>query len=95
MDFKNYLVAGIINCILAWFLCDIDTNSDEIYTWYSGIWHGLFFFPNLILSWFTDTICKAECYTVAYNVFHWIFSVISVMIAIFGLMASFRFRNNQ
>ena len=82
----RFILAGAINCALAYLLCEIDSNPDVVYTWYSGIWHGLFFFPNLILSWFTDTICKAESFTVAYNVFHWIFSIISILIAVFGFL---------
>ena len=29
-----------ITCVLASWLCDIEPN--EHYSWYSGIWHGLF-----------------------------------------------------
>lgn len=65
----------LVSCFAGWLLCDIAPN--ETYTWYSGIWHGLFFFQNLILSWFTDTLYKAEYYTTAYNVFWWFFTVIS------------------
>lgn len=57
----------LVSCFAGWLLCDIAPN--ETYTWYSGIWHGLFFFQNLILSWFTDALYKAEYYTTAYNVF--------------------------
>lgn len=89
----RYVFALIINCALAHLLCEIDSNPDVVYTWYSGIWHGLFFFPNLILSWFTDDIYKAECYTVAYNVFYWIFSIISTIIGALGLLGAGRSRN--
>lgn len=90
----RYVFAGVVNCALAHLLCEIDSNPDIVYTWYSGIWHGLFFFPNWVLSWFTDTICKAEVYTVAYNIFHWIFSIISTLIAILGFLGMGSYRNH-
>ena len=67
---------------LGWLLCDIEPDTE--YTWYSGIWHGLFFVINFIRSLFTDALYKAEEYTSAYNVFHWIFSIISVISYIFS-----------
>ena len=82
----RYIFALAVNCALAYLFCEIDSNPDVVYTWYSGIWHGLFFVPNLVLSWFIDVIYKAECYTDAYNVFYWIFSILSTIIAIFGLL---------
>ena len=53
-------------------------DPDKTYTWYSGIWHGMFFISNFIRSWFTDVLYKAESYTEAYNVFWWIFNGLSV-----------------
>lgn len=78
-----YLFFILVSCLVAWLFCDI--KPDETYTWYSGIWHGLFSFPNFILSLFTDTLCKAELYTTAYNVFWWLFSIWSYL---FGLTIS-------
>lgn len=71
------LITVLVYCFLGWLLCDID--PDKEYTWYSGIWHGLFFVINLVRSWFTDALYKAEIYTTAYNVFYWIFSILSVL----------------
>lgn len=62
---------------LGWLLCDIEAGKE--YTWYSGIWHGIFFVNNWIRSWFGDALYKAETYTGAYNFFFWIFSIISVV----------------
>lgn len=76
------IITILIYCFLGWLLCDIDPG--ESYSWYSGIWHGLFFAPNLLRSWFTDAIFKAEIYTSAYNVFYWIFAVLSVIGFVFG-----------
>lgn len=83
--FKGIITLFLIlaSCLAAWLLCDIEPN--ETYTWYSGIWQGLFSFPNFILSLFTDTLCKAELYTTAYNVFWWIFAIPSY---VFGLTIS-------
>jgi hypothetical protein len=71
------LITFIIYGFLGWLLCDIDPEKE--YTWYSGIWHGLFFVANFIRSWFSDALYKAETYTTAYNIFYWIFSVFSVI----------------
>ena len=71
------LITILVYSFFGWLLCDID--PDETYTWYSGIWHGYFFMCNWIRSWFSDAIYKAESYTTAYNVFYWIFSIISVL----------------
>ncbi len=73
----RFLITVLVYCFLGWLLCDIDPAKE--YTWYSGIWHGLFFVVNLVRSWFTDALYKAEIYTTAYNVFYWIFSILSVL----------------
>lgn len=66
----------------AWLLCDI--NPMKTYSWYAGIWHGLFFVPNFILSLFTDTLYKANSSTTMYNVFWWIFAIINVLGTLLG-----------
>lgn len=76
------LITILVYSFLGWLLCDI--SPDKEYTWYSGIWHGLFFVANFIRSWFSDALYKAETYTVAYNIFYWIFSIISVIGFFFG-----------
>ena len=81
--FIRYIVLYIlVSCLVGWLLCNID--PDKTYTWYSGIWHGMFFIPNFIRSWFTDALYKAESYTEAYNVFWWIFTGLSVFSFFFG-----------
>lgn len=60
----------VITCLLAHWLCDI--NPEKTYTWYSGIWHGLWFFPNLIRSIFSNAEFKAQYYTTGYNIWWWI-----------------------
>ena len=60
---------------VAYFLCHID--PEKTYTWYSGIWHGVFWFPNIIMSLFCDSIyAKAPNCTTAYTVFYY-FSIIA------------------
>jgi hypothetical protein len=66
-----------IGLIIAHFLCDIDPS--DTYSWYSGIWHGLFVVPNFVLSLFGDTLYKAKDYTTMYNVFWWISSIFSIL----------------
>lgn len=72
----------VVYCVLGKLLCDIDPNVE--YTWYSGIWHGLFFVANFVRSWFTDALYKAEIYTSGYNVCYWIFSIWTVLGCLFG-----------
>ena len=45
-------VIGVYLC--AFFFCRIDPIAT--YAWYSGIWHGFFWFPNIIMSIFCDYI---------------------------------------
>ena len=63
-------------------LCDIDIDKE--YCWYSGIWQGSFFLSNFIRHLIWDTPYKAELYTVGYNIWYWIFSIISTLGFIFG-----------
>ena len=76
------IITIIVYCFFGWLLCDIEPGKE--YTWYSGIWHGMFFVVNLVRSWFTNSLYKAEIYTPSYNVFYWIFSVFSVLGFLFG-----------
>lgn len=76
------IITILVYSFFSWLLCDIKPYED--YSWFSGIWHGLFFVPNLIRSWFWDSLYKAEYYTTAYNIFYWIFSIISVLIFLFS-----------
>jgi len=81
---SKVIVYLFLNIVFALWLCDID--PEKSYFWISGIWHGLFFLPNFILSMFTDHTFKAETYSGAYNFFWWIatiFSTISSLIYIY------------
>ena len=74
-----------VGCLFAHWVCNIDPF--ETYSWYSGIWHGIFFIPNLVRSWFGDTLYKAELYTTGYNVFWWltvVWMVMSIIISPFS-----------
>ena len=75
----------IISIGLCLIICDID--PDKTYSWYSGIWHGLFFVQNSICGLFTDNISKANHYTTAYNVLWWITTVINTFMAVFWGLA--------
>lgn len=76
------LITIAVYSFFGWLLCDIEPGKE--YTWYSGIWHGLFFVVNWVRSWFSDALFKADVYTASYNVFYWIFSIFSVLGFIFG-----------
>lgn len=84
------IITILVYSFFSWLLCDIDAGKE--YTWYSGIWHGMFFIANWIRSWFWDALYKAEIYTTAYSIYYWIFSVLSVVGFLFGPIKS---RTNQ
>jgi hypothetical protein len=77
-----YLGIFLLFCLLSTEICII--NPTKNYTWYSGIWHGIFAIPNWIISWFSsDIYCKAPLSTFAYSVFWWL-SLIFIGLSIFG-----------
>lgn len=78
----SLILPSLIACLVASWLCDI--NSGTTYSWYHGIWHGIFFIPNLIRSIFTDAIFKAELYSSTYNIFWWITVVFEVLGILIG-----------
>jgi hypothetical protein len=85
----RYIIVNVlVYYVIAWWLCDIDASKE--YTWYSGIWHGMFFGINWIRSLFSDALYKAENYTTAYNVFYWIFSSLSVLSSLTPLLRLIR-----
>ena len=76
-----YLGIFLVFCLLTLRISYI--NPDTTYSWFSGIWHGLFVIPKWIVSWFSDDIyCKAPNSTMAYSVWWWItfiFSTLSIL----------------
>lgn len=84
------LLLPVMCCVVGWLFCDIE--PDYTYTWYSGIWHGLFFWINLIRSWFTGALYKADSYTTAYNVFYWITTIWVTLGFILDCIESWRSR---
>lgn len=80
------LIEILVYCLIGWLVCNIEPGKE--YTWYSGIYHGIFFVINFIRSLFTDALYKAEIYTTAYNVFYWIFSILAVFSFFFGSRSS-------
>lgn len=75
--YKKVIFGIIIYILLGWLLCHIDPY--ENYTWYSGIWHGVFFVPNVLKNFIWHTPCKATFYTTGYLAFYCIFSIISIL----------------
>jgi hypothetical protein len=71
------IITILVYCLAGWLVCDIDPTRE--YYWYSGIWHGLFFLPNLVRHWLFDAEFKAEYCTTAYNVFFWIFGILTTL----------------
>ena len=65
--------------LFAYFCCSI--NPEKTYSWYAGIWHGLFWFPNIVMSLFSDSIyAKAPNGTVAYNIFYYATAIIAYVV---------------
>lgn len=65
---KLLVVPVLINIVVAYFFCNIDTNAD--YSWYAGVWHGLCFIGNLVLLLFDSSrLIIASHSSVAYVVF--------------------------
>lgn len=88
LKFIVILVEYLVGILLACWLCDI--NPAEYYEWLSGVWHGLMFVPNWLRSLFCDDVlCKAVNYSVGYNVFWWIFCIVSCVEAVIGTFLSF------
>lgn len=65
----------LIFCFLSLQLCDININKE--YSWYSGIWHGIFVVPKWVFSFFIDApiIFKARNSSIGYSIFWWIFLI--------------------
>jgi hypothetical protein len=89
-SFFFYISIFLAFCLLSTKIAYI--NPDKTYTWYSGIWHGIFVIPHWIISWFSDDIyCKAPNSTTAYSIWWWI-SFIFFGLSILG--GGSRQRNN-
>lgn len=71
-----YIGIFLAFCLLSTKICYI--NPDKTYTWYSGIWHGIFAIPHWIISWFSDDIyCKAPNSSTGYKIWWWISLIFS------------------
>lgn len=54
----------------------VNISGAELYGWYAGLAHGLFFLPNLVRHLFdSDVLFKATNCTTGYNVSWWIAAV--------------------
>lgn len=74
------IIIGVAYYVAAYFFCHID--PEKTYTWYSGIWHGIFWFPNIVMSLFSDSIyAKAPHCTTAYTVFYFVTIIASSVIS--------------
>lgn len=71
----------LIGIILACLLCNIHEN--EMYSWLSGIWHGMFFVPNFIRNMVdSEILYKATNYTTVYNVLGWLVSIMEIIMTL-------------
>lgn len=86
------LIMVLVYCFAGWLLCDIDAG--HYYTWYSGIWHGMFFPVNFIRSLIWEAAYKATEFSTGYNIFYWIFSVLSSIGFLFGGSRARKITNN-
>ena len=54
----------------------VNISGAELYGWYAGLAHGLFFLPNLVRHLFdSDVLFKATNCTTGYNIAWWIATV--------------------
>lgn len=77
-------VSLLVGIGLAWLVCDIDPAKE--YTWYSGLWQGLFFIPNLIRHLLGIGLYKAIHFTTGYTICYWgcaALSCISLITSVF------------
>lgn len=59
--------------VAVWF---VNINDVELYGWFAGLGHGIFFLPNLVSHLFdSDVLCKATNHTAGYDVAWWIATV--------------------
>lgn len=64
-------VVGIGLAFVVAYIFSIEPSKE--YGWFAGIWHGIWFIPNYIISLFSDNYYfKAPMHTTAYNVFWYI-----------------------
>ena len=75
---KLLIVPVLINIVVAYFFCEIDTNVD--YSWYAGLWHGLCIIGNLVLLLFDSSrLIFASQSSVTY----WGFLLIGILTSVF------------
>lgn len=86
LGFLEYGIGLVIFCVAAYYLASID--SFEEYTWYSGIWHALFFVPNFIMHYCydQDILYFAESHTAAYTFFYWADMIIIIIPSVLGFV---------
>ena len=66
----------MVAIVLAVFVCEI--NPEVTYTWYAGLWQGLFCIPNFILWVFRDGLFVAAHSTTGYKVCYALMALMSV-----------------
>jgi hypothetical protein len=77
-----YIGVFMVFCMLSTKIANV--NPSKEYSWYAGIWHGLFAIPKWVVSWFTEGIYfKSSNSGSAYNIFWWI-TFILVLLGAFG-----------
>jgi len=75
---KLLVVPILINIVVAYFFCEIDTDVD--YSWFAGLWHGLCFIGNLVLLLFDSSrLIIASHSSFAY----WVFLLIGILTSVF------------
>lgn len=84
-SFFNLLVKIVPWFVIAYFWCEVKPAED--YSWLYGIWHGSYFIPNWVISFFQDDrLCRAVEYTSSYGIFWWICAVLTSIYTFFLLL---------
>lgn len=77
-----YIGVFMVFCLLSTKIAHV--NPSKEYSWYVGIWHGLFAIPKWVVSWFTDGMYfKSANSGSGYSIFWWI-TFILVLLGAFG-----------
>ena len=74
---KLLVVPVLINIVVAYFFCKIDTDVD--YSWYAGLWHGLCIIGNLVLLLFDSSRLIIASHP---SVVYWIFLLIGILTSV-------------
>ncbi len=69
---------------IAYWWCDIHPGRN--YDWLDGMWHGINFIGNFVLSIFSDAIVKSSRGTIGYNISWWLIVGLTLLNTILAVL---------